>query len=133
MAKRPTDMWREHVAEEIAERAAGLRSVEDTNFAALYPEPFVVATERVLMSFEDEVHGIDSPSDEEVFAAIQKVVEGLNAVDAAHDDHDYETIEREELCEFIDDVLSEAGIDLDALTARRGIKRFEITDEWREW
>ncbi|MFB4272344.1 hypothetical protein [Nonomuraea sp. GTA35] len=133
MAKRPTDTWREHVAEEIAERAAGLRRVEDTNFAALYPEPFVLATEQVLTSFENEVRGFDAPSDEEVFAAIRRGVEGLNNVDGTHDDHDYDTIEREELCEFIDGVLSEAGIDLDGLAARRGIERCEITDEWREW
>ncbi|MEU8355916.1 hypothetical protein AB0C27_07865 [Nonomuraea sp. NPDC048882] len=133
MAKRPTDIWREHVAEELAERAAGLRSVEDSNFAALYPEPLVVATEHVLTAFEHEVRGFDTPSDGEVFAAIQRVVEGLNDVDGAHDDHDYDTIEREELCEFIDGVLSEAGIDLDGLAARRGIERSEITDQWREW
>ncbi|MFC5820640.1 hypothetical protein [Nonomuraea harbinensis] len=116
MIRRPTDTWRAHVAD----------------FAAPYPEPFVAAAERVLTSFEAEVRRFGSPSDDEVLAAIRRVVEGLNAVDGTHD-HDFDTVEREELCEFIDDVLTEAGIDLDGLAARRGIKRFELTDEWRDW
>jgi hypothetical protein len=42
----------------------------------------------------------------------------------------YETGEREELCDYIDASLEEAGIDVKALTARRGLSRYEITDEW---
>ncbi|MFC4121338.1 hypothetical protein [Nonomuraea zeae] len=125
MAQRPTDRWREQAAEP--------RSAEGTGFAELYPEPFVSATEQVLKSFESEVRALGSPSDDDVFAAVQRVVEGLNDVDESHDDCDYTTIEREDLCEFIDTVLTEAGIDLDGLAARRGLGRHEITDEWRDW
>ncbi|BFO15286.1 hypothetical protein SHKM778_16740 [Streptomyces sp. KM77-8] len=41
--------------------------------------------------------------------------------------------EREQLCEYIDQTLSEHGIDVAALAARRGIDRAEITDSWRDW
>jgi hypothetical protein len=29
--------------------------------------------------------------------------------------------------------LTEAGIDVEALTSRRGISRYAITDQWRKW
>jgi hypothetical protein len=56
----------------------------------------------------------------------------LNAIDEEHGSR-IETGEREELCEYIDDVLTDAGIDVGGLTARRDIDRAELTDEWREW
>jgi hypothetical protein len=45
----------------------------------------------------------------------------------------YETDEREELCDYIDALLSEYGIDVEALAARKNIGRWEITDTWRQW
>ncbi|WP_327009004.1 hypothetical protein OHA72_18150 [Dactylosporangium sp. NBC_01737] len=44
-----------------------------------------------------------------------------------------ETGEREELAAFIDRVLTAAGVDVEALTARSGRDRAELTDQWRDW
>lgn len=42
-----------------------------------------------------------------------------------------ETDQREYICEFIDQVIIENGIDLDALAFSQ--KCTDITEEWREW
>jgi hypothetical protein len=37
------------------------------------------------------------------------------------------------LCAYIEDVLDDAGIEVDALAERHRMTRHEITDEWRRW
>lgn len=69
--------------------------------------------------------------DEAVWAAVERVVLGLNAADESHGA--IETGEREELAEYIDAVLTNAGVDVAALTVRRGLSRAERTDFWRDW
>jgi hypothetical protein len=89
------------------------------------------ATDAALQRFESGLASIDAPSDADVFGLIKSVVESLNDINGAYDAFD--TIDREELCEFIDDSLTDAGIDVAALAARRGVDRAEITDEWRDF
>ncbi|GAB3189049.1 hypothetical protein FHX75_111378 [Micromonospora palomenae] len=74
---------------------------------------------------------VDRESDSAVLGAVEQVVLVLNDVNANHDS--YDTDEREELCEYIDEALVSAGIDTEALAARHGLKRWEITDRWRDW
>ncbi|MGW4551479.1 hypothetical protein ACH121_30760 [Streptomyces sp. NB004] len=70
---------------------------------------------------------------EQISAVIKRVVLELNEINEDHDGAGYETEEREELCLYIDQTLTEHGIDVPALAARRGISRTEITDGWRDW
>ena len=44
-------------------------------------------------------------------------VNAVNAVNEAHNESAYETDEREQLCDFIDQLLTEHGIDVVALAA----------------
>ena len=120
MATKPTVRWR---------RSA----IENPEIAELFPEALLVRTDEVLATFEEEVAALADPSDDEVFAAIERVVLVLNAVNYEYDEAAYETEEREELCAYIEETLTEAGVDVDALAARRGLTRHEITDEWRDW
>ncbi|MEU8231042.1 hypothetical protein AB0C12_15720 [Actinoplanes sp. NPDC048967] len=55
----------------------------------------------------------------------------LNAIDERQ--AVIETGEREELGEYLDAVLTEAGVDVTALTAGRSPHRSELTDAWRDW
>ncbi|WP_240797369.1 hypothetical protein [Streptomyces sp. F001] len=71
--------------------------------------------------------------DERVFAVVRRVVLALNAVNEAHDECAFETDEREQLCICIDEALTEQGVDVATLTARRGLGRHELTDQWRDW
>jgi hypothetical protein len=77
-------------------------------------------------------HRAETAQDAEIFEVIRRVVLDLNAVDARHDGP-YETGEREQLCEYIENTLDGVGIDVDALAMRHRRTRHEITDEWREW
>jgi hypothetical protein len=120
MADRPTEVWRADVA-------------EDPDRADLYPESLILRTDEVLAEFEVEVADFEAPSDDDVFSAVENVVLALNAVNEEHDETGYETDERELLCAYIDETLTEAGIDVAALAARRGLGKYEITDKWREW
>ncbi|MFC8258853.1 hypothetical protein ACFUNF_14755 [Streptomyces sp. NPDC057291] len=133
MTERPSKHWRRGVAEEARKLAAGTITVEDAFMAALYPVSLLDATDEALDAFESALGTLRRPSDNEVFAAVQRVVLDLNAINDQHDGAGYETGEREELCQYIDQALSDRGIDVPALTARCGLGRYEITDKWRDW
>lgn len=135
MAKRPPEDWRAWMAEVAGEVAAGRLEPECAGAAAMYPESLLRATDTALAAFEAEVRALVGPSDEEVFGTVERVVLALNGVDEDdnHGGAGYCTEEREQLCGYIDLTLSEHGVDVAALAARRGINRAEITDAWRDW
>ncbi|WP_327289505.1 hypothetical protein [Streptomyces sp. NBC_01198] len=135
MANRPTDNWRAWMAEMAREVAAGTLAQECAGVADFYPESFLRAVDAILEAFEDEVRLLRDPSDDAVFGAVATVVLALNAIDEddQHGGAGICTEEREQLCDYIDLTLSEQGVDVSALAARRGIDRAEITDAWRDW
>jgi hypothetical protein len=83
-----------------------------------------------LDAYEQVVASLAPRTDEAVWAAVERVVLALNDVDRAFGHH-IETMTREELSEYIEDVLAEAGIDVKALLDRRGVD--EAAGEWRDW
>ncbi|MGW1811758.1 hypothetical protein [Streptomyces sp. NPDC002078] len=64
---------------------------------------------------------------------MERVILALNAVNEAHNGNAFETDEREELCDHIDESLAEHGVDVVALTARQGLDRYQLIDKWRKW
>jgi hypothetical protein len=133
MAVRPTDRWRAGIADEQREVAAGELDAECAVMALLHPASLLTCTDQVLSEFESDVDAFFGPSDERVFGAIERAVLALNAVNDEHDRTGYETGERDQLCHYIEETLEDAGIDVEALAARRGLTRYEITDRWRNW
>ncbi|MDQ0600810.1 hypothetical protein QF037_005155 [Streptomyces canus] len=133
MAERPATSWRHGIAEEAEELAAGTLDPEGACMAALYPEGLLAATDAVLDAFEGELPGLGEAGDEQVFAVVERVVLALDAVDDADNGGAFETDEREELCDYIDESLTEHGVDVVALTARHGLGRCRLTDKWRKW
>ncbi|MFG3302873.1 hypothetical protein [Micromonospora chersina] len=132
MITRPTAKWGREVQHQRGRIAAGTLAEDDAYALNLWPEAFITAVDTALDAYEAGVHSFSSPSDDEVFASVERVVMALNLIDEEHGSR-IETGEREELCEYIDDVLTDAGIDVDGLTSRRNIDRAELTDEWRDW
>lgn len=59
-----------------------------------------------------------------IYTSIKKIVTSLNKINDKNDGF-IETLEREELCEFINNVVRETGLDID--------KNIDLTEEWREW
>ncbi|MEV6077785.1 MULTISPECIES: hypothetical protein [unclassified Streptomyces] len=133
MAEKPSDLWRRRLAEEATGIATGTLAPEHAYTTQLFPESLVTATGTTLDSFETGIRALGAPSDDEILVAVQRVVLALNAVNEAHGGVGYETVEREMLCEYIDQTLTENGVDVAALAERNGLERYEITDEWREW
>jgi hypothetical protein len=86
-----------------------------------------------LATFENAVNQLQQPSDEDVLACIQQVVLALNAIQEQFNGDAYATGERELLCDYIDQTLTEAGVDLDDVARRQHVPRTELTDEWRTW
>lgn len=99
--------------------------------AGLFPEGVLTAADAALDTFEDQLAGLDDAGGEQVFAVVERVVLALNAVDEALNRCTFETDEREELCDHIDQPRTEHGVDVVALTARRGLGRYQLTDKWR--
>ena len=128
---RPTSEWRLRARLQRAAVAAGTLSSDDAYALQLWPDDFTAEVDSALDAYEVSVRALAAPSDDDIFAAIERVVRDLNDIDAKHGN--IETGEREELCEYIDSVLVAAGIDPEALAARRGIDRAELTDFWRDW
>jgi hypothetical protein len=133
MAERPTMSWRRGIAEEAEELAAGTLDPECACMAGLFPEELLTATDAVFDVFETELPGLVEASDERVFVVVERVILALNAVNEAHNGNAFETDEREELCDYIDESLTEHGVDVVALTARHGLGRYQLTDKWRKW
>lgn len=132
MAERPTTSWRHGIAEEAQELAVGALDPDCACMAGLFHEELLTAADRVLDTFEGELPGLGKASDEQVFDVVERVVLALNAVDETHSGA-FETDEREELCDYIDESLIEHGVDVVALTARHGLGRYQLTDKWRKW
>ncbi|GGW83743.1 hypothetical protein CP966_02850 [Streptomyces galilaeus] len=133
MAERPTTNWRRGAAAEAAELAASTLDPDCACMVDLYPDELLSPTDAVLDAFEAELPTLAEGDDEQVFAVVKRVVLALNAVNEAHDECAFETDEREQLCLYIDEALTEQGVDVAALTARYGLGRHELTDQWRDW
>ncbi|MFF4843704.1 hypothetical protein [Streptomyces collinus] len=133
MAERPTTNWRKGIAEEAAELAAGTLDPDCACMVDLFPDELLAATDAVLDAFEARLPALAEGGDDQVFAVVERVVLALNAVNEAHDECAFETDEREQLCLYIDEALTEQGVDVAALTASRGLGRHELTDQWRDW
>ena len=132
MTERPTAQWRRYLEEQEASIAAGTLNPEsDDAFALrLYPAAFTADVDAALTEFEEDVDRAELARDEEVWRLIERVVVSLNSVSERWEL--IETDEREELCQYIDDIMTE-GADLSALVARSRIARSEVTGQWREW
>ncbi|MFD4415248.1 hypothetical protein [Streptomyces sp. NPDC058476] len=133
MAERPTTNWLDCMSKEAEELAAGTLDPECACMAGLFPEELLTSTDAVLNTFECELPGLGEADDAQIFGVVERVVLALNAVNGAHNESAYETDEREQLCEFIDQSLTEHGVDIVALTARHGLGRYQITNKWRKW
>lgn len=101
--------------------------------ASLFPESLLSRTDEALSAFESEVRAFSDPSDGQVFRVVEHLVLTLNVINDDHKGAAYETDEREALCKYIDQMLDEAGVDVEALAARHGLSRYAITDRWRRW
>ena len=136
MPRRPSDEWSRKAEEQEAELARGTWSPEQAYALILWPESLRRETDTALAAFEAGLHALSQPSDEEILGVVERLVLTLNKI---NDDHvragkiGYESGERDELCEYIETSLGEAGIDAEALEIRHGATPGDLAGQWREW
>lgn len=132
MIVRPSQRWRADVADEARRLGDGSISEDDAFMTHLYPAAKIDSTDAVLGGFAEGLRALPDLTDGAVLALVRVTVLALNEVDERLGGV-YETDEREELCEYLDDALEDRGVDVAALMARQGRGRYELTDEWRDW
>lgn len=108
------------------------RPTENWRHLGTHPASLLEQVDQVLLAFETELTALDNASDQAIMAAVEHVVVALNQIDGT-DDHSFDTVDREELCEYIDRALTQTGIDVEALARRQGIDPAALTDQWRDW
>ena len=59
-----------------------------------------------------------------IYNSIKKIVIAINKINDKHDAF-IETLEREELCDFINGVIRKTGLEIE--------QNIDLTEEWREW
>ncbi len=93
---------------------------EDGEF---FTEENISATNNVLDTYINNLQQLgENPTEVEVMQVVKEVVMKLNELNIEHD-HFIETMEREDLYEFIDTAARIAGLESEE----------DITEEWREW
>ena len=107
--KKPTETWKGYMEEDEEE--------------GLFTEENIAETEQVLDIYIDKLILLGSnPSEDEIMSCVEKVVIGLNDLNEKYDYY-IETMEREDLCEFIIKAAQVAGLETDE----------DITEEWRDF
>lgn len=103
----PTDAWR-------------IRMEEDED--DLFTEENLAAVADVLEDYQKKLLRLRDPAEKQILKQVEKTVLRLNAL---NDQYDYfiETMEREELQEFLMEKAQEAGLETEE----------DVTEEWREW
>jgi hypothetical protein len=104
--KMPTVLWRERMEEG-----------DD-----MFSDEALVASEKALQQYVAGLQALHNSTEEEIKEKVKEVVTEFNRL---NEEYGYfiETMEREELYEFIDEKAQEAGLESDD----------DITEEWREW
>ncbi|PEU54355.1 hypothetical protein CN395_25530 [Priestia megaterium] len=83
----------------------------------------IKATDEILDIYTNKLEGsVDKMSEQDILEYVQEIVIGLNELNEQFD-YFIETLEREELCEFIIKAANAAGLETEE----------DITEEWREW
>lgn len=93
---------------------------EDGEF---FTEENISATNKVLDTYINNLEQLgENPTEVEVMQVVKEIVIKINELNIEHN-HFIETMEREDLYEFIDTAARIAGLESEE----------DITEEWREW
>lgn len=87
-----------------------------------FTEENLTATETVLHDYTNGLSCLQEPSEKQIVEEVKKVVLHINALNEEYDFF-IETLEREELQEFIMEKAQQVGLETEE----------DITEEWREW
>lgn len=91
----------------------------------MFNEENIKLTENILNSYITTINNCTlKKKNKVIYNSIKKVVKELNKINK-NNGHFIETIEREELCDFINSIIRETGFKFD--------DSIDLTEEWRSW
>ncbi|MBT2684530.1 hypothetical protein [Bacillus sp. ISL-37] len=88
----------------------------------MFTEEAIAASEKALQRYVSSLKSLKTPTEKTILKKVKEVVIEFNRL---NEEYDYyiETLEREELYEFIAEKARQAGLKTED----------DITEEWREW
>ena len=107
-------------------------SERDAEWDAGYTQADVDACADLLDRYEATIRASDG-SAAALMHAIEHTVTALNELNYRSDEGLIETDQREYICAFMECVIVDRDVDIDALAASQGCTRHELTDTWRDW
>ncbi|MBQ8447509.1 MAG: hypothetical protein IJX27_01095 [Clostridia bacterium] len=117
--------YREKIITGVAEEMISfMRDCEEDGVDAGYTEDDVEECKEILFDYIDALDELEDPTDEDIMAEVENVIVALNELNANTDDMLIETVEREAICEIIQDAAVECGLEEEY---------DDVTEEWREW
>ncbi|EEL83487.1 hypothetical protein bcere0028_8150 [Bacillus cereus AH1271] len=109
--------------EELKKNKPTISWVEYDEDGEFFTEENISATNTVLDTYINHLEQLgENPTEVEVMQVVKEVVIKINELNIEHD-HFIETMEREDLYDFIDTAAQIAGLESEE----------DITEEWREW
>ncbi|MDM5192332.1 hypothetical protein QUG02_04980 [Bacillus hominis] len=97
--------------------------IENDEDGEFFTEEKISATNKVLDSYINNLERLgENPTEAKIMQIVKEVVIKINELNIEHDQF-IETMEREDLYEFIDTAAQIAGLESEE----------DITEEWREW
>jgi hypothetical protein len=88
----------------------------------MFTEEAIAASEKALHDYISSLKSLKNATEKAILKRVKAVVTEFNSLNEKYD-YFIETLEREELCEFIEEKAQEAGLEPED----------DITEEWREW
>ena len=128
-----TQIWRDEKADEKRRLEAGEIDASECCIEELFPDSFIDETEPLLRSFVECLSTVGESDYIAVSSAVESLVMALNRINEKFGHAVIETGEREQLCQFIEDVIDESAVDLDDFAKHCGCDKSDITDRWRNW
>lgn len=117
----PTSIWHERLKGELLEVADGELDLEDLKFT----EEMLLDISPFFQDFKNEISHLNGPDKREI--VIDSVNGFIIKLNMLNDKYNYfiETTEREDICLWIDSIISQSGIELDS--------EVDLTEELRTW
>lgn len=128
-----SEIWREEKIEEQRMLRAGEIDSSECCMDELYSDAFVAKVELLLKSFVDQVNQLSVADVAFLGKHLKSLVIALNDVNEEYDHAVIETGEREQLCQFMEDVINDSKVDLEEFATHLGCEQDEVTDQWRDW
>ena len=117
--------YKEKIITSVAEEMLSfMQSVEEDGGDAGFTEDDVEECKEILFDYIEALAGLEDPTDDEILAEVESAVLAINELNENTGYMLIETMEREAICEIIQDAAVECGLEEEY---------DDVTEEWREW